>query len=73
FAVLTLLLSICLILAVAAPWAMAFSSIPTPEPTPPTGTPTASTVSGETTSFPGPPTAAPTDSTPEVNTIYPIY
>ncbi|KAH8383599.1 hypothetical protein KR009_009524, partial [Drosophila setifemur] len=67
--VFNLLLSICLIFALCAPWVMGFSSIPTPDPTPPTGAP----VDTGNTGFPGPPQAAPTEASPEVSTVYPIY
>ncbi|KAH8331263.1 hypothetical protein KR067_013318, partial [Drosophila pandora] len=70
-AVLSLLLSICLIFAIFAPWTMGqtFSTLSPPDPTPPTGAP----VDGDTSSSLGPPIAAPTPATPEVTTAYPIY
>ncbi|XP_017085068.2 uncharacterized protein LOC108117241 [Drosophila eugracilis] len=64
-----LLLSICLVFMLCSSWAAAFSSLATPDPTPPTGT----AATGSSTGFPGPPTAATTNPTPEVSTAFSIY
>ncbi|KAH8236616.1 hypothetical protein KR026_006933, partial [Drosophila bipectinata] len=69
-AVFNLLLSICLIFAIFAPWAMGqFSSLSPPDPTPPTGSPS----SGSSTVQDGPPVASSTPAVPLESTIYPIY
>ncbi|XP_043651328.1 uncharacterized protein LOC122618812 [Drosophila teissieri] len=65
-----LLFSLWLVFMLCSSWVSAFSSLATPEPTPPTGSP----VDGTTgTGFPGPPSAETTNATPEISTIYPIY
>ncbi|EDW54612.1 uncharacterized protein LOC6613724 [Drosophila sechellia] len=65
-----LLFSLCLAFMLCTSWVSAFSSLATPEPTPPTGAPVDGTTS---TGFSGPPSAETTNATPETSTIYPIY
>ncbi|XP_037729756.1 uncharacterized protein LOC119560400 [Drosophila subpulchrella] len=63
-----LLFSLCLVFMLCSSWVAAFSSLATPDPTPPTGSP----VDGNST-LSGPPTAETTNATPEISTLYPLY
>ncbi|XP_017112099.1 uncharacterized protein LOC108135762 [Drosophila elegans] len=65
-----LLLSLCLVFMLCSSWVAAFSSLATPNPTPPTGAPVDNNAPS---SVQGPPTAEPTNATPLMSTIYPLY